>query len=79
MLVTLLGIVIEINEEQFSNAYGSMLVTLFGIVMDVSEEQPSNALQPIVVTVLGIIVVLQPVIKVFFAVLIMALQLLRLS
>ena len=39
MLVTLLGIVIEVSEEQPEKAPSPMLVTLLGIVADVSEEQ----------------------------------------
>ena len=79
MLVTLFGIVIDFNEEQAKNAHSPMFVTPLGIVIDFSEEQTKNAHRPIVVTLLGMIVVRQPVIKVFFAVSIMALQLLRLS
>ena len=40
MLVTLLGIVTEVNEEQPEKALFPMLVTLLGIVIDVKEEQP---------------------------------------
>jgi hypothetical protein len=39
MLVTLLGIVIEVREEQRSKALYPMLVTLLGIVTEVREEQ----------------------------------------
>ena len=40
MTVTLLGIVTEVKEEQFSKAYFPILVTLLGIVIEVKEEQP---------------------------------------
>ena len=39
MLVTLLGIVIEVREEQSRKAVDPMLVTLLGIVTEVKEEQ----------------------------------------
>jgi hypothetical protein len=39
MLVTLLGIVIEVREEQLKKAPSPMLFTLSGIVMEVREEQ----------------------------------------
>ena len=54
-----------------------MEVTLLGIVMDVKTEQPEKALPPMEVTLLGMTVVLQPEIKVFDAVSIIALQLSR--
>ena len=40
MLVTLLGIVTEVNEEQLRKTEFPMLVTLLGIVTEVKEEQP---------------------------------------
>ena len=40
MLVTLLGIVIEVKEEQPRKAAPPMLVTLLGIVTEVREWQP---------------------------------------
>ena len=43
MLVTLLGIVIEVKEEQFKKASSPMLVTLLGIVIEIKEEQPEKA------------------------------------
>jgi hypothetical protein len=43
MLVTLLGIVIDVRLVQFSNAQEPMLVTLLGIVIDVRLVQPLNA------------------------------------
>ena len=39
MLVTLLGIVIEVREEQLEKAEFPMLVTLLGMVTEVREEQ----------------------------------------
>jgi hypothetical protein len=39
MLVTLLGMVIEVREEQCSKASSPMLVTLLGMVIEVREEQ----------------------------------------
>ena len=39
MLVTLLGIVMEVKEEQPSKALSPILVTLLGIVMDLKDEQ----------------------------------------
>jgi len=43
MLVTLLGIVIEVKEEQSRKAPTPILVTLLGIVMEVKEEQLAKA------------------------------------
>ena len=43
MLVTLLGIVIEVKPEQPRKAPSPMLVTLLGIVTEVKEEQPRKA------------------------------------
>ena len=43
MLVTLLGIVIEVNELQFWKAYSPMLVTLLGILIEVSDVQLPKA------------------------------------
>ena len=43
MLVTPLGIVIEISEVQSQKAESPMVVTLFGIVIEVSELQPEKA------------------------------------
>ena len=39
MLVTLLGMVTEVREEQMRNVSFSMLVTLLGMVTEVREEQ----------------------------------------
>ena len=43
MLVTELGMVMEVREEQPQNAYSPMLVTELGMVMEVREEQLRNA------------------------------------
>ena len=43
MLVTLLGIVIEVSELQPEKTDCPMLVTLLGIVIEVSEVQPRKA------------------------------------
>ena len=40
MLVTLLGIVTEVKEEQPAKAELPMPITLLGIVTEVKEEQP---------------------------------------
>ena len=79
MLVTLLGITIDVRLEQFWKAYSPMLVTLLGIVMEVRPEQYSKAPSPMLVTLLGITVFLHPITRVFVAVSIMALQLFLLS
>ena len=51
-----------------------MFVTLSGITILVREEMFQNALSPMLVTLLGIIVFLHPLINVFEAVSIIALQ-----
>jgi hypothetical protein len=79
MLVTLLGIVTDVRLEQPQKAELPMLVTLLGIVTDMRPEQPLKASEPMLVTLLGITVFLHPATRVFVAVLIIALQLLRLS
>ena len=79
MLVTLLGIVIEVSPLQPKNALSPILVTLLGIAMVDNEEQPQKAAVPIVVTLLGMIVDLQLAIRVLVVVSIIALQLSRLS
>jgi hypothetical protein len=38
MLVTLLGMVIEVRPEQYENAFSPMLVTLLGMVTEVRPE-----------------------------------------
>ena len=43
MLVTLLGMMMEVRPEQQENAPFSMLVTLLGMVMEVRPEQLENA------------------------------------
>ena len=50
MLVTLLGIVIDVRPEQPEKAKSPMLVTLLGIVMDVRLEQPEKAASSMLVT-----------------------------
>ena len=77
IVVTLLGMVIELKLEQPLKASCPIDVTLVGITMDVKPEQLAKAFIPIDDTPLGIIVFLQPVIRVFVEVSIIALQLLR--
>ena len=43
MLVTELGMVMEVREEHSQNAASPMLVTELGMVIEVREEQPENA------------------------------------
>ena len=43
MLITLLGILTEVKEEQREKARIPMLVTLLGIVTEVKEEQSEKA------------------------------------
>lgn len=74
MLVTEFEIVIDVRDEQPSNAPFPMLVTELGMVMEVREEQPSNALLPMRVTELGMMVDWHPAIRVLVDVSIMALQ-----
>ena len=74
MLVTLLGIVMEVKPWQFAKAIFPMLVTLLGIVMEVRLLQLWKAPSPMLVTLLGIIVFLQPAISVLDDVSIIALQ-----
>jgi len=40
MLVTLLGMMMEVRPEQYENACAPILVTLLGIVMEVRLKQP---------------------------------------
>ena len=54
MLVTLLGMVIEVKDEQFRKASPPILVTLLGIVMEVKLEHNEKASRPILVTLSGI-------------------------
>ena len=74
MLVTELGMVTEVREEQPLNADSSMLVTEVGMVTEVKAEQPRNASSPMLVTELGMVVDWHPAISVLEAVSIMALQ-----
>ena len=60
--------------EQYWNALPPILVTLLGISMLVKLLQLLNAAFPILVTLFGIIVFLQPAIRVFEAVSIIALH-----
>ena len=53
MLVTELGRVMEVREEQPLNASSPMVVTELPMVMEVREEQSANALTPMLVTELG--------------------------
>ena len=79
IFVRLLGKDILVRFVQESNARVPMLVTLFGIVISVKPLQLKNAYSPMLVTPLGIVLVLHPKINVFSEVMIMALQLFRLS
>ena len=56
MLVTALGIVMEVREEQLLNAATPMLVTELPMVMEVREEQLPNVLSPMLVTELGMVI-----------------------
>ena len=76
MLVTLLGIVMEVR-PQLLKAEFPMLVTLSGIVTEVRPLQPWKAEPPMLVTSFGITVFTQPLTNVFVAVSIIALQSLR--
>ena len=71
--------IIDVRPLQYPNAHSPMLVTLEGISMDVKPLQTENAPSPMLVTLEGITVFLQPTIKAFDAVSIIALQLSRLS
>ena len=68
------GIIMLLSDEQPSKAPSPIFFTDSGIIMLLSDEQPSKALSPIFVTDSGIIVDLQPKIRVFVFVSIMALQ-----
>ena len=67
----------EVSLEQSKNALSPTEVTEFGMAIEVNPSQSKNASSPIAVTEFGMIVFLQPAIKVFDAVSIMALQLSR--
>ena len=56
MFITELGMVMEVREEQFSNALYSILITEFGMVMEVREEQFPNAPYEMLVTELGMMI-----------------------
>jgi hypothetical protein len=43
MLVTLLGIMMEVRDGQYWKVHPTILVTLFGIVTEVSEEHHAKA------------------------------------
>ena len=77
MLVTLLGMLILVRDEQPWNVPFPMLVTLLGITMLVSDEQPENAYSFMLVTSLGMTVFLHPRISPLRDVYIMALHPLR--
>ena len=75
--MTELGMVTLVRPLQLENALKPIEVTELGMVTLVKPVQPENARLPIEVTELGIIVFLHPLINVFVAVSIMALQFLR--
>jgi len=77
MLVTFLGIVIEVRPLQLLKAAAPMPVTLSGIKMEVRLVQLEKAEEPMLVTLFGIVVFGQPAIRVFVPVSIIALQLSR--
>ena len=70
MLITLLGMMIEVKLLQSEKASSPMLVTLSGMVMEVKLLQHSKALYPMVVTLPshGILLLLHPLIKVLVSV-----------
>ena len=74
MLVTLLGIAMEVRPEHLWKAHAPILVTLLGIMTEVKLVQSSKALYPILVTLLGIVLFLHPAINVLDDVSIIALQ-----
>ena len=76
MEVTELGMVIVVNPDS-AKAQSPMEVTELGISIETRLVQPPNASIPMEVTELGMMVVLQPLIRVFVAVSMMALQLSR--
>ena len=79
MAVTPSGIVIEVSDVHPSKAYCPMLVTLLGIAIEAMCFLPRNAFGDIAVIPSGIMVLSLPASKVFVLVMMMALQLLRLS
>ena len=54
MLDTLLGMVMEVKQEQPSKALFPILVTLLGMVMEVRLVHPWKALSPILVTLVNV-------------------------
>ena len=70
MEVTLSGMVMDVREEQYSNAQGPMEVTLSGMVMDVRKWHYENARSPIEVTLPseGMTLFLHPATSVLLAV-----------
>ena len=54
-LVTLAGMLMDVNPLQPSNAQSPMLVTPIGMLMDVNPLQPLNAYFPMLVTLEGMI------------------------
>ena len=77
--LTLSGIVISFNPVQWENAPIPMASTVLGMVIEVRVVQPSKAPNPMRVMLFGMVVVLQPATNSFVALLMMALQLPRLS
>ena len=77
MVVTELPIVTDVSLEQSQKAPSPIEVMELGMVTEVSLEQSSKACSPMEVTELGMVVFLQPTIKLFVDVSIIALQLLR--
>ena len=53
MLVTLLGMVTEVNPLQPQKAQSPMVVTLLGMVTEVNPLQPQKAQSPMLVTLFG--------------------------
>ena len=79
MVETAFGMVMDVSPVHPKKAHHLMVVTEFGIVMEFSPIQLRKASIPMDKTVLGMIVFLQPDMSSLVAVLIIALQLLRLS
>ena len=70
MIVTLSGMVIEVNPVQPRKAPSPMLVTLSGMAIEVKPLQPRKAPSPMLVTLpsSGITLVLHPTTSVFVAI-----------
>ena len=60
IVVTLLGITIDLNLRQPEKAQPSMLVTLLPIVTEIKPLQPEKAPPPMLVTLLGIVTEAKP-------------------